>query len=83
MKELGHPSYQDISYVSEEDFLEKLKEQIFQKEDDKSSNNEIISSDDEDTTESEKDLEESIKRYEYHKKEVGGNKSEDTDDFDK
>ena len=31
----------------------------------------------------EKDLEESIKRYEYHKKEVGGNKSEDTDDFDK
>ena len=31
----------------------------------------------------EKDLEESIKRYEYHKKEVGGNKSEDTDNFDK
>lgn len=31
----------------------------------------------------EKDLEESIRRYKYHEKEVGRQKSEDTDDFDK
>jgi hypothetical protein len=29
------------------------------------------------------DLEASIRRHEYHKKEVGGQESEDTDDFDK